>query len=845
MAGRDAREIVAGANYLDAAFGLGNPGARTEAIILDRNAKTKLADLVPKTSICAFHYLWSGERKSVAFSTSIDGDVKTWYYDDKDSEWRESYPIIKTSAIVATSLAEDRARLQEEVRQLSQNLAQARLDHELCRHEVERLRQNQEKPGPPRNNFLQKFLIGLLFGLILFNLFGVSHAQKVTETKHETFSTVPLKYWYQEFYEALIHDAKQAFQIMSFFIQTYWLEFMWHLWDHWLVHLIVFMAFAWTKYQSVTPTLILMILSVWSRWRQNAFMPLANADIGSLVAHCVGMFLYPFDIRLSAIVTLAILVANVTFCVITGDNAHGAVAGALTVAVVYGINILCDIIGLPKVLPTTIWVLYKVFSIIMHKPASVIVKDSEGKVVETTNVAPGKGAFSLWSKFKQWRQKRTKPRSSIDPVFVVPTHATGIVKTSGGEGTFFRVQNYLVTAKHVVGDDDTVEIVYNGVVHAAQVKWKHPSKDIAYMTLPNALQNVKPMKIAKEHGDGFVAIVIKAGEHVHFAVSHGVVVGDEITYAVSTPDGSSGSPVVCENGRVVGVHVTNTGFSAGAVILTNDDLPPIENKAAAEIAALKAEIEKLKNANMQQSSNIDTSQIIALIREAIAREMTILRTELASDEFEQKKKGKNKRRGVRGGKKKKTRRVWTEKEYKEMLEKGFTREQLQAMAEEIRNREDDEDELGDEDPSLITYDEEAGYPEYDDIPDDDEANEIWFRQRYTQNSKSSDFHQLWCDEFLLPPNDVKPSELESYFHCPKAAVMTEKCRRMVQRLNDLIKRSVNDLNWVDNLDTQLLLEDLVETYYKINEDLYRNDLPLFFQSKNVKRAPKKNKGPQK
>lgn len=845
-----------GANFLDAAFGLGNPGARIQGLILDRNAQTKLSDLIPDTSVCAFSYMWEGNRKSIACTTCIDREPKTWVYDDQRNEWVESYPILKTATIVATTLAEENRKLKQKSDQLAQDLATARLDHELCRHEVERLRSQirQEDPAyQPRFTWTQKFLFGLMIGFILIGLFPTSDAQttgiRTTTYNHEHYSTQPFKTWTREFMEKKIEWFKAAGEAITKIIKIYWLDIIFHLWSHWIIHLIVFVAMSFFKFQNMTPTLVLVVLAMWSKWKTNALLPIAACDMGNLIAHCVGLLIYPFSIPLSALFVLTLVLANIFYAVIAGENVYTVITGAFSVLVCYLINIGCDVIGVPKAIPAMLYVLYKVFMCLQNKPATVVIKDADGKIVETSNVVPNKSGFSLWSKFKQWRQNRKKPRTHIDPSFMVPTHATSVIKTSGGTGTGFRVQNYMVTAKHVVGEDDVVEIVHEGKAHASQVKWRHPTKDIAYLTLPAELQHLKTFKLAKEWEDGPISIVMKSGEFVHFATSTGVRVGDEITYAVTTPDGSSGAPVIVPNGRVAGVHVCNTGFSAGAILLTLDDLPPVDNKSQ-EIERLKAELEKLKSMN-QSAIPVDT--IVGLVREAIAREMTILRKELASDssddedEFQQKKKGKTKaRRGVRKNAPKARRhKVWTEEEYKAMLEKGYTREQLQELAEEIRQQQEEEYDPEDYDASLPVENDTYGYPTWHDDPDEQEANDIWFNQRYGSESQESKFRQIWNEEYEFPPEDVSAKDIRKYFPCPQAERMNEKCKRMVRHLNDLLERSTNGLEWVDCIDCQLVIEDMVETYYKINKELYCSNLPLFFQAKNAKRAPKKTKGAQK
>nr|WFG33642.1 MAG: polyprotein 1A [Bat astrovirus] len=150
----------------------------------------------------------------------------------------------------------------------------------------------------------------------------------------------------------------------------------------------------------------------------------------------------------------------------------------------------------------------------------------------------------------------------------------------------------------------------------------------------------------------------------------------------------SGAPITNPSGRVVGVHLSNTGFTGGGAVLLPGDL-----HEETEVEKLRREVETLRKvseepktappADMNQS--LSSSDIVNLIREAIRVEMTVLRKELSDEvcDFDQ-AKGKTKRKariahGSKSSKNKRTR-AWTEEEYKKLQEQGYTRDQLQEMA---------------------------------------------------------------------------------------------------------------------------------------------------------------------
>lgn len=90
-------------------------------------------------------------------------------------------------------------------------------------------------------------------------------------------------------------------------------------------------------------------------------------------------------------------------------------------------------------------------------------------------------------------------------------------------------------------------------------------------------------------------------------------------------------------------------------------------------------------------------------------------------------KGKTKRKGriAAGGKSRKKRtKAWTEEEYKHLQEQGYTRDQLQEMANNILEQ------MNDEDP-VDQMEDEYGYPVWDEV-DDSEKEDIekeWFGGR--------------------------------------------------------------------------------------------------------------------
>lgn len=356
------------------------------------------------------------------------------------------------------------------------------------------------------------------------------------------------------------------------------------------------------------------------------------------------------------------------------------VRGQLVVFLVLVFNYLVVMMSLPNWLVFSLVVGYRILRVLTFLVAEKVeVRGPDGKVVETRTSMPAwinKASNFLQARFHQ------KIRTGISPTARVIPNGVIVVETQDGSGTGFRCRNYLVTAGHVVTGTETPKIQWAGVTAYSKVVHRVPDKDIAFLAIPQELQDLPSYRLAKKVEDGPVVITsLEDSGALSVAVTEGVIVTDSITYAVQTRNGMSGSPVTNLDGRILAVHQTNTGFTGGAVILTDEDFP--QPKKSAREQQLEARIKELEAA-MNQSSNHE--DIVELVRAAVAREFKVLRTELSATTFTQ-AKGKNKKHHRRRGGKKR-RAVWSEEEYKELLEKGFSKSQLRDMAEVLRSHEE-------------------------------------------------------------------------------------------------------------------------------------------------------------
>ncbi|UMO75801.1 MAG: ORF1ab [Xinjiang mamastrovirus 6] len=617
--------------------------------------------------------------------------------------------------ILAAALIEDRA-------EKNRTISSLRLDNEILRGQLAMLRQEQQ--STPRLSLSWSTLFALVF--LGFSLFW--HSANAMTTTSTTYSRDPmgilkLNAWLEDF----VKEAKKVIHTHHYtVVNTMKTSPSWivasaivpYLWQVVAVALGVI-----TVYKSERKLLSLLFLAAAS-FSGGDWVFLASASMQtpiSAIIQILCVLISHIDpigaICISAlsmfIIFMASMCANNTIFV-----QQSRAASVNTVVLIF--SIVLRTLKLPA-LPIAIGLaIIRAYSILVTPSAATIeVRSDDGKVLSKEPVKPG-----LLFRFKQRLRRFAQVRTSMPPLVRVNPTAVVRVETPDGVGTGFFCANHIVTAGHVLGPHKVAFICVGNSKYQAALTRHVEGKDIALLKIPQQLQNYPRLKIATKIETDWLCVY---SPEENGAIIQSVVPGNQcddcLDYATPTRDGMSGAPVVNPDGRVMAVHLTNTGFTGGAQILTQADVTDPPKSTPAE-DKLRAELEDLKKqlATFTQSST--QADIVGLIREAMAREMKVLRSELnkeltnltqaQQDDFSQTKKGKTKRgRGriklrLAGAKKRRQRGpVFTEQEYQELLDQGLSPDDIRDMVDQL-------------------YEEEAaGFPEWEEMSDGYDPDEDW------------------------------------------------------------------------------------------------------------------------
>nr|WDW25697.1 MAG: nonstructural protein [Canine astrovirus] len=668
--------------------------------------------------------------------------------------WREVQPPYKFESLLRVLRMTARNKsLRERLRASQEEKSTLILEHQLLRHDYERIK-GQVNTSPKIK--IPMFVIFVAALVIFLNLVPITEAaqtytKKVTTTGTEGFSILDkcsenvsrlnreiqlrLKLALGNITWADRYGALKEVFFTNLLPRSHWVVRLFSFLSNfhiWTIFSISIALATLTKSTNPIVDIIFLFFAHVSRWQLGIVpaLPYFTTTLVWVAITCMGA--YTLDPYLAITLTWI----QLPFCVIclsflSDDKFIEHVRGSFILTVTATAIHTCLVLTGSTTYCFILLMFFRSLRLLVSSVGNKIeFKDFQGKVV---------GSISTGARNRVWNfvQRMKQVRTGSNPFAIIKPEALVKVITDEGCGTGFFCGNDIVTAGHVVGSHRVVEVWYEGSCYQARVRYR-PDKDIAFLALPGDLKPKARYKISQQPDYSTVVVLAYSSNGLVVSQAQGQCHGETISYTVPTQDGMSGAPVADLHGRVLGVHQTNTGFTGGAVVLKPSDVTPparpTEDDLRKQIEELRKQLEEAQSCDaklniqeevkkqiqentLQQSTN--GSEIISLVREAVQREMDILRQELNQQLMLQKKKGKNKG-GGRGNVRKhvgkvKGRKYLTEKEYKELLEKGLDREELLDLIDDI-------------------IDKRIGFPEWSDpeISDDEDdpyGNDVEFDHR--------------------------------------------------------------------------------------------------------------------
>nr|AHX26599.1 non-structural polyprotein [Duck astrovirus] len=288
-----------------------------------------------------------------------------------------------------------------------------------------------------------------------------------------------------------------------------------------------------------------------------------------------------------------------------------------------------------------------------------------------------------------------------------PTKTASIVIVEGksGAGVGFRFMNYILTAEHVVQGSDIATIKYGTITVKSKVIKTIPIfecvDNVAVIKLPSELNGVKPIKLAKKIQSDYLTLTAFDPNFQHTVTYTGwcIIDGNWLNNSFDTKFGNSGGPYCDCDGRLVGMHLGTQGVLSQGVVIAG---------------ALRSAFQIVEQSTPQGFDMEEfMERVIAGTKTshvAILKELEELREEIQFlkkrcgdyDEYWLmqaifgQKKGKTKKT-IRGQKHLVTKRalskghfmkmrMLTDEEYNNMIEKGFTAEEIREAVNALREQ---------------------------------------------------------------------------------------------------------------------------------------------------------------
>lgn len=146
------------------------------------------------------------------------------------------------------------------------------------------------------------------------------------------------------------------------------------------------------------------------------------------------------------------------------------------------------------------------------------------------------------------------------------------VETNDAMGVGFRFMNEIVTIGHVMGDNDTATLKWNGIGVTATLKKRIPlfesCDELVIFKLPTEFQGMKPLRLSRLDTSDYMQLLTFKDQDIATYTGWVMLDGNWMSNTFQTKAGDSGAPYVDRNGRLVGIHLGTQGVVAQGYNLT-------------------------------------------------------------------------------------------------------------------------------------------------------------------------------------------------------------------------------------------------------------------------------------
>nr|QKN88825.1 MAG: nonstructural polyprotein [Astroviridae sp.] len=506
----------------------------------------------------------------------------------------------------------------------------------------------------------------------------------------------------------------------------------------WMAHLLVMAIMVWRTDPRKTgllcilgvilrvPGLIQSVLICWVPW---------YTYVAFLICHCVKDY--------KATVVFSHWVFSVVYAFLYKTSMQ-----EVSLAVLMSLLLPFITIGTELIIAYKINIVYQVVAMVLTLSLTV----ATAYVGSTVTITEPDGTVKKYKRFDTLAAsvKNTvlRAQNAIRGVIPqIPDKADHIVRVDSdvGQGVGFRYMNNICTIGHVAGPGKVVKLTWREItVIAHEVKrmtLPECCDELVFYKLPGEFQALKPFRLSKIDGSDYMSLYAfdPQGKEPVSYTGWCMKDGYWLSNSFETQPGNSGGPYVDRFGRLVAIHLGTQGVVAQGYLLQHilnvkpevvqQEAKIVQNQNLADVAddLLAKLIEGTKKSHAQLTTEIEKMAAavtkIGQLEEALTK-MVAVNTDLVAriDQLQKRvddqhyrimdleapllelEKRKKKRANPNRAKFMKMR-VLTEEQYREMMENGWSREQIQEAVNSLREQawqnylidyEDYEDEMADE-----------------------------------------------------------------------------------------------------------------------------------------------------